>query len=297
MTPQEAFATYLELRESTPDGQAAAGLSHSAAGLVLLHVLEVAAHGEPRGSVTVVHDAGGHGGRYRQLAERLAAEGWAVALPDLRGHGKSEGERGHSAGLAEVLRDLEAVADHLAYRMPEAPKVLVGQGLGALYALAYALERPGSLSALVLAGPLFTPRFRLPEPRKGLGRFFARLGPTSPGTLGRSPEDLTDDPAAQEALRADELAHDAVSLRAGQEAERAAARFWPRLGELSLPVLVLQGEADRIGDPARARGLEGPGVRVVSFPGQRHDPFLGSARETAGAALLEFLSARVATAS
>ena len=63
MSERQAFATYLELRASTDDGREAAGLSHSSEGLVLLHVLEVAAHGEPRGSVTVVHDAGGHGGR------------------------------------------------------------------------------------------------------------------------------------------------------------------------------------------------------------------------------------------
>ena len=43
----DTTVTYLELRESDERGEAAAGLSHSAKGLVLLHVLEVAAAGEP----------------------------------------------------------------------------------------------------------------------------------------------------------------------------------------------------------------------------------------------------------
>src|SRR5262245_9423005 len=162
MASSEPFVTYLELRESTAEGEAGAGLSHNSAGLVLLHVLELAAHGEPRGAVTFVHDAGDHGGRQLALAQSLAAAGWAVALPDLRGHGQSEGERGHCAGIGEVVRDLGDVQDHLAYRQPEAPRVLMGQGLGALWCLAYACERPDGVAALVLCAPLLAPRFQLP---------------------------------------------------------------------------------------------------------------------------------------
>ena len=294
MTHQEAFATYLELRESTPDGDVASGLSHSSEGLVLFHVLEVAAYGEPRGTVTIVHDAGGHGGRYQALGERLADAGWAVALPDLRGHGKSEGERGHSAGIREVVRDLEAVQDHLAYRMPEAPKVLVGQGLGAVYALSYALEKPGSLAGLVLASPLFEPRFVLPERKTGLAKLLKRVGPTSPGSIGWRAGDRMADAQQAAALASDELAHDVITLRAGEQAAGAARAAWPRLGEVDAPVLVLSGEDDPIGDPARARSLEGGRVQVRTFAGVRHDVFHDVEREAVIRALEEFLDAKVA---
>lgn len=293
MEQQEAFATYLELRESTPDGEQAAGLSHSAAGLVLLHVLELAAHGEPRGALTIVHDAGGHGGRYTELAGGLACAGWAVALPDLRGHGKSEGARGHSSGLREVLRDLEAVADHLAYRMPEARKVLVGVGLGAVQALAYALAFPGALAGLVLAGPLLAPRFHPPQPKKGLGRLFAKLGPQSPGSIGWRAEVQSDDPARAAELAADALAHDVLTLRACQEAERAARESWPRLSELQLPILVLHGEDDPLVDLAAVRALRAPDLRLEFLAGQRHDPFQGTARDRARELVLRFLDERV----
>ena len=46
MSTREPFVTYLELRESTADGDVGAGLSHTSKGLVLLHVLELAADGE-----------------------------------------------------------------------------------------------------------------------------------------------------------------------------------------------------------------------------------------------------------
>jgi pimeloyl-ACP methyl ester carboxylesterase len=225
----EPFVTYLELRESTPEGDQASGLSHSSSGLVLLHVLELAAAGEPRGAVTVVHEAGEHGARYLELARALAAAGWAVALPDLRGHGRSEGARGHSNGVKEILRDLGDVQDHLAYRQPEAHKVLLGHGLGALWALAYACEKPDAIAALVLVAPRLQPKFELP-----LRKLFRRPGPDAPGRLGFGTAGDASDP----------LRHDVITLRAGEQAIEAAAKYAPRLAQLALPVLNTATDAD-----------------------------------------------------
>lgn len=273
MQSREPFVTYLELRESAADGSQGAGLSHTSKGLVLLHVLELAAYGEPRGAVTLVHDAGDHGGRYVPVARALAEDGWAVALPDLRGHGRSEGERGHVNGIQEIVRDLSDVQDHLAYRQPDAPKVLVGQGLGALWCLAYACEKPDGVAALVLVSPLVSPRFETPKAPGGLSGLFKKVGPTSPGRTGWDPAQRTSDVAAQAALRADELAHDVVTLRAGEEAIEAARRYVPRIGRMPMPVLILAGSADPIAGAESARALHGPRLDVETFAGLRHDLF------------------------
>lgn len=284
---QQPFVTYLELRESTTGGEAGAGLSHTSAGLVLLHVLELAAHGEPRGAVTFVHDAGEHGGRYLALARHLASVGWAIALPDLRGHGQSEGERGHSAGINEILRDIGDVQDHLAYRQPEAPKVLIGQGLGALYCLAYACERPEGVAALVLAAPLFEPRFQLPEAAGGILKLFKKVGPNSPGRIGYSPAALTSDAGEQRARAADSLVHDVISLRAGEQAVEAARKYSAQLAELPMPTLIVHGSADSVASPDRVRSVSARNVEVKVFEGLFHDLF----HETRAAEVAQHVSA------
>ena len=48
---------------------------------------------EPSAAVVVVHGINEHSGRYARLAGDLTRHGYAVYAMDLRGHGRSEGDR------------------------------------------------------------------------------------------------------------------------------------------------------------------------------------------------------------
>jgi len=293
MSESEPFVTYLELRESTPEGEAGAGLSHRAEGLVLLHVLELAAHGPPRGAVTIVHDAGEHGGRFLRVARALASAGWSIALPDLRGHGRSEGEIGHSAGISEVVRDLGDVQDHLAYRQPEAPRVLIGQGLGALYCLAYACERPEGIAAVVLSAPLLEPAFDVPAAPSGFFKRFKKLAPTTPGRIGWRSEALSQDPGERRARTEDALVRDVITVGAAAQAVEAAQRYRPRVAGLPMPVLILQGGSDTIVRAESVRALSGPSLRIEILPGLGHDLLHESRADEVIAVLAKWLDAAI----
>ncbi len=293
MSGSEPFVTYLELRESNAEGEQGAGLSHSSAGLVLLHVLELAAAGEPRGAVTCVHEAGEHGGRALTLARALAENGWAVALPDLRGHGRSEGPRGHSNGLKEVLRDLKDVQDHLAYRQPEAPKVLLGQGLGALYALAHACEQGDGLAGLILIAPLTSPSFALPEKPSGLMKLFKKQSADAAGSIGFQADHLTAVQAEREARAGDELVHDVITVRAAEEAMRAAAEYLPKLRQLGVPVLLIAGDRDPHCEVASLRSAAGSaGIELECIAGGRHDLLHDSAAADVRERIVRWLEQR-----
>jgi len=288
------FLTNLELRESTDTGEEREGLSHrSMAGMFLLQVRELAARGEPKGAVTVVHDAGDHGGRYQDFAGALAERQWAVALPDLRGHGGTEGDRGHSGGINEVVRDLAAIQDHLAYRLPDAPKVLVGQGLGALYSLAFAVEKPGQLGALVLIAPLHNPAFNLPVAPSGLKKLFKKVGPRSAGQIGYTQDQLFADSGAASSWANDPLVHDEITLRAGEQAADAALRYLPRLADLGLPTLIVHGDHDPISDVSLSRALAGGDVAVEIVEGALHQPLQDSGGGQVGERILDWLGANV----
>ncbi len=294
MSAAQPLTTYLELRESAPDGSEGQGLSHQSSGLVLLHVLEVAAYGEPVGGVTVVHDAGDHGARYLSIARSLAESHWAVALPDLRGHGRSEGPRGHSNGWNEVLRDLQAVQNHLAYRLPDAPKVLIGQGLGALYALNFALEKPGELAGLVLLAPRWTPQFEAPKPASGLKKLFKKVSSTDQGRIGNRSALLTNSDAERHLWEADTLVHDTISLRAIAQAEEIAARCRASAALLRVPTLLMHGDKDEIADPAGSRAYRSGQVELCMLEGLAHDLLHERGSDRITAQIAAWLAAKIA---
>src|ERR1700710_2356690 len=63
-----------------------------------------------RGVLLISHGLGEHGRRYAHVAERLSAIGLLVAVPDHRGHGRSDGPRAGSKRFTDYTDDLHAVA-------------------------------------------------------------------------------------------------------------------------------------------------------------------------------------------
>ena len=85
------------------------------------------------------------------LSENLSKD-HQVTTWDLRGHGDSGAPPPGNYGREEALKDISAVLDEVGR-----PCILVGHSLGGYLSLAYALEKPDEVSAMVLvaAGPGF----------------------------------------------------------------------------------------------------------------------------------------------
>ena len=83
----------------------------------------------------------------------LERAGHMVVSYDARGHGESDpapSDQGY--GYPELVADLETV---VAATVGEGPFALAGHSMGAHTSVAYALEHPQRLKALVLAGPVY----------------------------------------------------------------------------------------------------------------------------------------------
>lgn len=57
--------------------------------------------------VCLVHGIGEHTGRYAHVAEAFGKEGYALFTSDMRGHGKSEGLKGHAASMEDLMQDVD----------------------------------------------------------------------------------------------------------------------------------------------------------------------------------------------
>jgi len=226
------------------------------AGGVAIHWERAApATGDPRAVVLIAHGYAEHLGRYREFITHLTDHGLAAAAIDHRGHGQSGGPRGHCGDFHELVEDLHTLAAHAGRWWPRARRLMFGHSLGGLIALLYLLRYPETVGAAALSAPALRAREVGPRGLRWIALVLGRVAPRVGFTTRLDPAALSRDPAVGAAYVADPLVHRRATagfVRALLAAQAVVHRDAPRL---RVPLLILQGDADRLVDPAAAEEL------------------------------------------
>ncbi len=224
----------------------------------------------------LVHGYAEHSGRYEGIARWLAARGVAVHAYDHRGHGRSEGRRGHVRSFEEFLDDLDGVLAEVRREHGGLPLYLIGHSMGGLISLAYLVERQPVLHGAVSSGAAVSVE-ALPPSRIRMARLLRKVLPTMRMPSGLDLEGLSRDPAVLEAYTEDPFVFRDMTLSLGAELIEAALRTAPRGAEVSVPLLVLHGAEDPICDPAGSRrfadDVRATGSELRIYEGLRHEIF------------------------
>jgi acylglycerol lipase len=204
---------------------------------------------EIRAVVALVHGLGEHSGRYTHVAAALTAAGYAVVAFDLRGHGRSEGQRGHSPSWETLLDDIEALLRESASHFPGRPIFLYGHSLGGNLVLSLILGRKPQVAGAVVTGPLLHSAFQPPAWKIKLGETLYSLWPTF--ALGNEvdPKGLSHDPKVVRDYVNDPLVHNRVSARLGIDMLRAGEWALAHASELAVPLLLMHGAGDPLCSP------------------------------------------------
>jgi 3-oxoadipate enol-lactonase len=201
------------------------------------------------------------------------AHRYRVARWDRRGYGRSPAPHAPYSSIDDLARVVRAVS--------AAPATLIGCSFGSLLSLHCTLDNAQLVGALVLVGPIVS----------GLGyseHFLTRGGHRPPAPDAPVAEQLhywtTTDPwivaagndSARQRLRA-LLAANPNNLRQRVDLEqRPASAALERLGQISVPTLLVVGEADIPDVHAHSGAIEAgiPGARRVVLSGSGHLPQL-----------------------
>jgi alpha-beta hydrolase superfamily lysophospholipase len=228
----------------------------------------------PRGAVVLLHGLGEHSGRYQHVLEYLNASGYAAHTFDLRGHGGSEGKRGHIASYEVAMEDIQAQLDEVRQRYPDLPVFLYGHSFGGNLALTFAITRSPPLDGLIATSPGLAPGTPVPPLKRALGKLLYRLAPSFTLPNGLPLDGLSRDPAVAAAVKADPLYHTRVSARLGLDILASGERIRAFRGPLPFPVLIMTGTEDRVTDPGAplelARHLESE-VTTKTWDGFYHE--------------------------
>jgi alpha-beta hydrolase superfamily lysophospholipase len=244
------------------------------AGGVAIQWERTAPESAPRGVVVLVHGYAEHLGRYREFVSHLNGRGLATVGIDHRGHGRSGGARGHCGQFEEFVADVRTAADMAESRWPGVPRVLFGHSLGGLIGFVYLLRHPDTVRAAALSAPALRIPDAAPRALQVVARVLGRVAPRVAFKSNLDQDALARDPAVGAAYVADPLVHRRASAGFFGAVQAAQAEAFARATELRVPLLVLQGDADRIVDPSGAwdlaAKLEGR-IEVVRLRGYYHE--------------------------
>lgn len=203
-----------------------------------------------RGRIVIVHGYAEHKGRYGHVVAALLDAGYECLLFDLRGHGRSDGPRGHVVRFADYRNDLAQIIETAP--VARAPLIILGHSLGGLIALDFAEHRPGIATAVATSSPFLAPAFSVLTNAAWLAGY---LLPAVKVKNRLDPSWLSHDPKVVDAYRRDPLVFDTLTLGWWREVHQAQVETFARAHALEVPLLLMLGDADRIADPHRSRAF------------------------------------------
>jgi alpha-beta hydrolase superfamily lysophospholipase len=211
--------------------------------------------GQPTAMVAVVHGYGDHSGRFTRTMDELAARGFSTLALDYRGHGRADGRRGDCLHWSHYLDDLAVFWERVREAAGALPTFVLAHSHGALMATHWAAGKPAGLTGLVFSAPFYKLAFAAP-PLKLLGaKLIKGLFPGLHMGNELKPEQLSRDPAWQQATAADPLYLHVLTPRWFFEASAAQERLAGLGGAISQPLLMLAGTGDPIASTPAAKAF------------------------------------------
>jgi alpha-beta hydrolase superfamily lysophospholipase len=231
----------------------------------------------PTGRILVLfHRGHEHSGRWDDVVDAIAPEGFSVFAWDARGNGRSEGPRDDAENFGCYARDAELFIRHLSEieRLPIEQMAVVGHSVGAAIVAAWIHDYAPRLRAAVLATPAFRIRLYLPFAIPAL-RMTQKLGIMRSVPSYVKARVLTHDPAERLRHERDDLITHSISTRVLIDLHDTSTRLIEDAAAIRVPTLVLLAGSDWVvKQSVQTRffdRLGSPVKHLESLPGFFHD--------------------------
>jgi len=202
----------------------------------------------------ITHGLGEHSGRYLNVINRLLPKGISIFAPDFRGHGKSDGKRGHVLSFGEYLEDLYSVFGvAIKEKKPGIKCFLLGHSLGGLIAINYAISRQETIDGLIISSPSLGVAVKVPAIKAVLGKAMSSLWPGLSLNNELDASKISHDEKVVAAYRNDPLVHDRVTVRWFTEFLSAMENANKQASEIKVPFLMQLAGDDHLVDVAASK--------------------------------------------
>jgi len=201
----------------------------------------------PTAVICLVHGLGEHCERYAHLADFFNTNNISVFTYDQRGHGKSEGKRGHTPNYDILLDDVEELLKTAREAHNDLPIILYGHSFGGNLVANYALRRStNEIAGVVISSPLLKLAKEPTAAQIKLIKFVSRIFPSLTRPNGLDVNDISTDPEIIKSYAGDPLVHDRISTKMFTEVYNSGYWAIENADRLKVPALVFHGSDDRI---------------------------------------------------
>ena len=251
--------------------------------------------GSSRAIVAMVPGFNSHSGYFKWVGEQFAANGLAAYAVDLRGRGKSEGERFYVNNISEYISDVDLMVQTAKSRQPGLPLFLLGHSAGGVISCVYTLEHQEELTGLICESFAF----QVPAPDLALQAFkgLSHLAPHA-HLFKLKNEHFSRDPEVVKAMNEDPLiANESQSVEMVAEMVRADERLKREFPLIKLPVFIIHGTSDNVTKYAGSQffyDTAGSKDRTLGlYEGHYHDLLNDLGKEMVMKDIQDWLDARI----
>lgn len=206
--------------------------------------------------MVISHGLGEHSGRYLNVINRLVPKGISIFAPDFRGHGKSDGKRGHVLSFDDYLEDLYSIFEEVVKEKKPGKKCfLLGHSMGGLIAINYAISRQETIDGLIISSPSLGVAVKVPAIKAALGKAMSSLWPGLSLNNELDASKLSHDEQVVMAYRNDPLVHNRVTARWFTEFLSAMENTNNHILEIKAPFLMQIAGDDHLVNAAASKSF------------------------------------------
>ena len=244
--------------------------------------------GTARGVVAIVPGFNSHSGYYEWVAAQLTADRLAVYAIDLRGRGKSDGERFYVQSFDDYVTDVASFVSIIKEKEKSLPVFMLGHSAGGVVACYYTLDHQQELAGLICES--FAYQVPAPDFALAVLKGLSHIAPHA-HVLKLHNEDFSRDTAAVDLMNNDPLiAHEVQPTQTVAAMVRADERLKKEFPKITLPVLILHGTKDKATKPGGSQyfydttGSKDKTLKL--YEGSFHDPLNDLDKKTVMADIL-----------
>lgn len=203
---------------------------------------------KPRAIVVIVHGFNSHSGQYLWVAEQFVTNGLAVYALDLRGRGKSEGERFYVEKFEDYVDDVATFVRMAKAQEPGLPVFVLGHSAGGVISCVYTLEHQTEITGLICES--FAHELPVPGIVLSALKGVSYIAPHT-HVFKLDNKDFSRDPKVVEAMNNDPLIHNENQpAQTAAVMVRADERLKKEFHLITLPLLILHGTLDKATKPS-----------------------------------------------